>query len=50
VVPNSTFGWWGAWLSRDPAPRYPTPWFGPALQPDHDASLMFPAKWVPVPS
>jgi hypothetical protein len=45
VISNSTFAWWGAFLSRDIHPVYPWPWFGPAL--DYtDASLMFPDDWV----
>lgn len=45
IIANSTFGWWGAWLSNDPAPVYPWPWFGPRLS-MIDASLMMPKSWV----
>lgn len=45
IISNSTYSWWGAFLSDDPAPIYPSPWFGKAL--DYiDASLMFPENWV----
>lgn len=27
-IANSSFSWWGAWLSDDPAPLYPGWWFG----------------------
>jgi hypothetical protein len=28
VIANSSFSWWGAWLSGDPSPVYPGWWFG----------------------
>lgn len=44
IISNSTYAWWGAFLSDDPAPIYPWPFFGPAL--DYiDCSLMFPEHW-----
>lgn len=43
VVPNSTYGWWGAFLAADPDPIVPRPWFGPRI--DADADLMFPKGW-----
>jgi hypothetical protein len=47
IIGNSTYAWWGAFLSADPSPIYPSPWFGPML--DYiDASLMFPPNWVKV--
>lgn len=44
VISNSTYAWWGSFLSSDNSPVYPWPWFGPALQ-HIDASLMFPESW-----
>jgi Glycosyl transferase family 11 len=48
VISNSTFGWWGAWLSGDPAPIYSWPWYGPALA-HEPAHLMFPSSWRRIP-
>lgn len=28
IIANSTFSWWGAFLSLDESPRYPSIWFG----------------------
>lgn len=45
VISNSTYSWWGAFLSHDPAPIYPWPFFGPDL--DYiDCGLMFPDSWL----
>lgn len=47
ILSNSTYAWWGAFLSGDPHPFYPSNWFGKNL--DYiDASLMFPDGWVQV--
>lgn len=49
ILSNSTYSWWGAFLSRprDPSPVYPTPFFGSDL--DYiDTSLMFPDTWQPI--
>lgn len=44
VLSNSTFAWWGAFLSHDPSPIYPWPFMGADL--DYiDCSLMFPDTW-----
>jgi hypothetical protein len=48
VISNSTYSWWGAWLSRDEAPRYPSRWYGSDLS-YIDAGLMIPDGWVEVP-
>jgi hypothetical protein len=43
VLSNSTYGWWGAFLSGDLKPIVPKPWFGPRI--DADSDLMFPLTW-----
>jgi hypothetical protein len=45
IISNSTYAWWGAFLSDDPAPIYPSNWFGWRLNSYTDASLMFPPGW-----
>jgi hypothetical protein len=47
IISNSTYAWWGAFISGDPSPVYPTNWFGPKLS-HIDTSLMFPDYWIPV--
>lgn len=47
IISNSTFGWWGAWLIKNPnkVVVYPNIWFGPghaAL----NAWDLFPTDWV----
>lgn len=44
ICSNSTYSWWGAFLSNDPSPVVPSPWFGPKLR-YIDASLMIPTTW-----
>lgn len=44
ILSNSTYSWWGAFLSDDPSPVYPVPFFGVNLS-HIDASLMFPPDW-----
>lgn len=45
ILSNSTYSYWGAFLSRDPQPIYPWPWFGKKLN-MLDASTMFPPEWI----
>lgn len=44
VISNSSFGWWGAWLARDPAMVIaPDPWFAHARLTTHD---LIPPNWT----
>lgn len=45
ILSNSTYSWWGAFLSHDDSPIYPWPFFGSDL--DYiDCGLMFPETWT----
>lgn len=44
IIANSSFSWWGAFLSGDPHPIYPLRWYGPAFD-DVDPTLMFLDGW-----
>lgn len=48
VISNSTFSWWGAWLSEDKQVIYPNRWFGPALA-EIPWRKMIPGAWIEVP-
>lgn len=45
IISNSTYAWWGAFLSVDPEPIYPSNWFGWRVSEYTNASLMFPSSW-----
>jgi hypothetical protein len=45
ITANSSFSWWGAFLSADPHPIYPARWYGPGFD-DVDPTLMFLDGWV----
>jgi len=45
IISNSTYAWWGAFLSNNPSPIYPSNWFGKHIRDWTDASLMFPPSW-----
>jgi len=46
ITSNSTFSWWGAYLSQNPNKRViaPTPWYGPGLQHISTEDL-YPESW-----
>lgn len=44
VISNSSYAWWGAFLSGDRSVIYPSPWYGTNLS-YIDADAMFPPTW-----
>ena len=44
VIANSSFSWWGAYLSNASTVIYPKEWFGPELS-DHDTSQLVLPEW-----
>lgn len=44
VISNSSYAWWGAFLSKNNSPVYPSPWYGPNLS-YVNARAMFPYNW-----
>ena len=51
IIANSTFSWWGAWLSENEEKQvvYPKQWFGiTGYTKDHNVSDMFPKDWIKI--
>jgi hypothetical protein len=48
IMSNSTFGWWGAALRRDPSGLVvaPRPWLNPLFRGDRGLEVRLPADWV----
>lgn len=45
IIANSSFSWWGAWLSRSKKVVAPSTWFGPNNA-DKDTKDLLPESWI----
>lgn len=50
IIPNSSFAWWGAFLSSNPSPIYPSNWNGVTPVRSPTGRMMFPPGWREVPN
>ena len=48
IISNSTFGWWGAWLSSNENKKViaPKAWFGPGV--GHNTKDLIPEEWITI--
>lgn len=52
IISNSTYSWWGAWLSRYDRKTViaPDTWFGPDIDPDANPKDIYCDGWIKIPT
>lgn len=48
IIANSSFSWWGAWLSSSKKVIVPERWFGPPLSEQNDTKDLIPERWIKI--
>jgi len=48
IIANSSFSWWGAWLSNSKKVIAPQRWFGPPLSEQNDVKDLIPKGWTKI--
>jgi hypothetical protein len=48
IIANSTYSWWGAWLSQNKTKKViaPVQWFGTGYTKEHDTKDLIPNDWT----